>query len=126
MKYDYLRLFSVEKFSNSGLMKKEYDRVKLHVTLLNTLFRRDAGDLGDRNLTKVCIFFCAKQCHRFEATLFQERESFDAREILETWSELSLGRVSMSELHLSQRRAGRRTAAGYYLPSAVLKVNTCQ
>ena len=34
-------------------MKKEYDRVKLHVTLLNTLFRRDAGDIGDRNLIKV-------------------------------------------------------------------------
>ena len=116
---------SVEKFSNSGLMRKEYDRVKLHLTLLNTLFRKDEGDIGDRHLTKVC--FVQLRSPRFETNLlFQERESFDARDILETWGEVSLGRVTMSELHLSQRRAGRRTAAGYYLPSAILAVNTCQ
>ena len=57
--------------------------------------------------------------------IFQDRESFDARQVLETWSDLSLGRLQFSELHLSQRRAGRRTAAGYYLPSAVVMVNTC-
>lgn len=34
-------------------MKREYDRVKLHATLLNTLFRKDEGDLGDKLLTKV-------------------------------------------------------------------------
>ena len=118
---------SVDKFSNSGLMRKEYDRVKLHVTLLNTLFRKDEGDIGDRHLTKVQCNVVQLQCHRFETNfLFQERESFDARDILETWGEVSLGRVTMSELHLSQRRAGRRTAAGYYLPSAILTVNTCQ
>ena len=43
----------VEKFVQSGLMKREYDRVKLHATLLNTLFRKDEGDLGDKLLTKV-------------------------------------------------------------------------
>ena len=42
-----------EKFVQSGLMKREYDRVKLHATLLNTLFRKDEGDLGDKLLTKV-------------------------------------------------------------------------
>lgn len=114
----------VEKFSNSGLMRKEYDRVKLHVTLLNTLFRKDEGDIGDRHLTKVYFSFLDSTIVR--NMLFKERESFDAREILETWGGVSLGRVSMSELHLSQRRAGRRTAAGYYLPSAILSVNTCQ
>ena len=81
-------------------MRKEYDRVKLHVTLLNTLFRKDQGDLGDRERT--------------------ERESFDGRRLLEMFSGLRLGQVELSEVHLSQRRAGRRTAKGYYLPSAVL------
>ena len=95
----------VEKFVQSGLMRREYDRVKLHATLLNTLFRRDQGDLGDRDR--------------------KERESFDARALLDRFSELSLGRVSLTELHLSQRRAGRRTNSGYYLPSAVLSINSC-
>jgi len=88
-------------------MKREYDKVKLHATLLNTIFRKDEGDLGDRLLIK-------------------ERESFDARQVLETWGSFSFGRVQLSEIHLSQRRAGRRTAAGYYLPSAVLSLYSCQ
>ena len=46
----------MEKFTDSGLMKEEYDRVKLHATLLNTLFRKDEGDIGDRFLTKVLSF----------------------------------------------------------------------
>ena len=30
----------VERFVASGLMKQEYDRVKLHCTLINSLFRK--------------------------------------------------------------------------------------
>ena len=95
-------LFSVEEFVQRGLMRREHERVKLHVTLLNTLFRKDQGDLGDRDR--------------------RERESFDGRMLLEKFSGLSLGNVELSELHLSQRRAGRRTNSGYYLPSAVLSL----
>jgi hypothetical protein len=29
------------------LMRREYDRVKLHLTLINTLFRKEQGGLGD-------------------------------------------------------------------------------
>jgi len=96
----------VEKFVDSGLMKREYDRVKLHLTLMNTLFRKDQGDLGDN-------------------TMGQGRESFDCRPVLEGWNKLSLGEVKVEEIHLSQRRAGRRTAEGYYLPSAVVNINSC-
>ena len=95
----------VEEFVQSGLMRREHDRVKLHVTLLNTLFRREQGDLGDTDR--------------------KERESFDGRLLLERFSKVGLGQVELTEVHLSQRRAGRRTNAGYYLPSAVLSVNTC-
>merc|ERR1712066_173945 len=94
----------VEEFVNSGLMRREHDRVKLHVTLLNTLFRRDQGDPGDRDT--------------------KQRESFDGRSLLERFSEARLGQVELSEVHLSQRRAGRRTNSGYYLPSAVLSLNS--
>ena len=34
----------VDKFVSEGLMKQEYDRVKLHVTLMNTLMRKDPND----------------------------------------------------------------------------------
>lgn len=33
----------VERFVASGLMLKEWDRVKLHATVMNTLFRKDPG-----------------------------------------------------------------------------------
>jgi hypothetical protein len=38
--------FSVDKFVASGLMRKEYDRVKLHLNL----FKKEQGDLGDKDL----------------------------------------------------------------------------
>lgn len=31
----------VERFVASGLMLREWDRVKLHATVMNTLFRKD-------------------------------------------------------------------------------------
>ena len=42
--------FSVDNVVVSGLMRREYDRVKLHLTLINTLFRKDQGvGVGDNN-----------------------------------------------------------------------------
>lgn len=95
----------VDRFVGSGLMRREYSRVKLHCTLLNTLFRRDTGEPGDTSSSS----------HQG-----QDRESFDARPLIQGWGDLSLGLVQVKEIHLSQRRAGRRTAEGYYLPSAVV------
>jgi len=96
----------VEKFVNSGLMKKEYEKVKLHLTLLNTIFRKDQGDLS-------------------ESFAGQARESFDCRPLLEGWGDIFLGEVDLDEIHLSQRRAGRRTNEGYYLPSSIVNINKC-
>ena len=39
--------FSV-KFVASGLMRREYDGIKLHLTLINTLFGKEQGDWGTR------------------------------------------------------------------------------
>ena len=89
-------------------MRREYDRVKLHLTLMNTLFRKEQEDLGNTDNDKG-----------------QERESFDCRPVLEGWSNLKLGEVKVEEIHLSQRRAGRRTAEGYYLPSSVVRITSC-
>ena len=56
---------SVDKFRASGLMRRENDRVKLHLTL----FRKEQGDLG------------------------QARESFDCRPVLSGWGSLGLVEV---------------------------------
>lgn len=96
----------VDRFVEAGLMKRDYDRIKFHVTLMNTLFRKDKNDVGDKNEQG-------------------NRESFDARTILNLYSDRRFTDAEISEIHLSQRRAGRRSAEGYYLPSHILKITTC-
>lgn len=97
----------VTKFVESGLMSRQYDRVKLHATLINTLFRKESGDVGDKN------------------DQGESRESFDARPVLEKWSNIELGLAVIQEVHLSQRRAGKRTKEGYYLPSCIVSLTSC-
>jgi len=97
----------VERFVLSGLMKQEYDRVKLHCTLLNSLFRKEEEES--------------------EGGLEGERRAFDAKPLLEGWGQLGLGQVSVSEVHLSVRRAGKRTAkTGYYMPSHIVRLKNVQ
>lgn len=99
----------VERFVASGLMKQEYDRVKLHCTLLNSLFRKEEEEEQSGGGAE------------------GERKTFDAKPLLESWGQLSLGQVPVSEVHLSVRRAGRRTAkTGYYMPSHIVKFKELQ
>jgi len=62
----------LDRFVDAGLMKREYDRIKFHVTLMNTLFRKDKNDVGDKNEESV-------------------RESFDGRTLLELFSKRRSG-----------------------------------
>ena len=55
-------------------MRREYDRVKLHCTLVNTLFRREEGDMGDTQGREA-------------------RVTFDARPLLHGWKDFELGQV---------------------------------
>ncbi|KAE8284131.1 Activating signal cointegrator 1 complex subunit 1 [Larimichthys crocea] len=65
----------VEHFASAGLMVREWDRVKLHGTVMNTLFRKDSTgeDTGGpgRQTTS-------------------EREAFDARNILKKFASTGL------------------------------------
>lgn len=45
----------VERFVASGLMLKEWDRVKLHATVMNTLFRKDPSTYRAFILAAKCI-----------------------------------------------------------------------
>ncbi len=76
------------KFVDSGLSKKQFERVKLHATIMNSLLSKE-NDLGpeqqpyDKNL--------------------KDRESFDARNILKLFGEFDFGIYKLNEIHLSVR-----------------------
>lgn len=68
-----------EYFYKSGLSRKQYDRVKLHVTLMNSSFRKPE----------------------------EKQESFDAVDILKNFKDYYFGSVDFKNIHLSIRFTGR-------------------
>ncbi|XP_033963372.1 activating signal cointegrator 1 complex subunit 1 [Pseudochaenichthys georgianus] len=98
-KSDKLQLIAdrlVEHFVSAGLMVREWDRVKLHGTVINTLFRKDsvedAGGPGRQTMS--------------------EREAFDARNILKKFGAYRFGEFGLNTVLLSQRYSSDCT--GYY------------
>uniref|UniRef100_A0A2K5XWI7 Activating signal cointegrator 1 complex subunit 1 n=1 Tax=Mandrillus leucophaeus TaxID=9568 RepID=A0A2K5XWI7_MANLE len=65
----------LERFQASGLIVKEWNSVKLHATVMNTLFRKDPNAEGRYNL------YTADGKY-----IFKERESFDGRNILKSFA----------------------------------------
>nr|XP_020017884.1 activating signal cointegrator 1 complex subunit 1 isoform X2 [Castor canadensis] len=70
----------LERFQASGLIVKEWNSVKLHATVMNTLFRKDPNAEGRYNL------YTADGKY-----IFKERESFDGRNILKRFTVDSFG-----------------------------------
>ncbi|KAI8772425.1 activating signal cointegrator 1 complex subunit 1-like [Biomphalaria glabrata] len=95
--------YIAEKLCNSGLMKKEYDRVKLHVTVLNTLMRKDPTG----------IFDAARPGTKF-------RESFDASGMLRTFKDFDFGPLCVDSIHLSQRHTTSKS--GYYESASIIEL----
>lgn len=87
----------VEHFVSAGLMVREWDRVKLHGTVMNTLFRKDSTveDTGGPGRQTI-----------------SEREAFDARNILKTFRAHDFGEFELNTVLLSQRYSTDCT--GYY------------
>ncbi|XP_042364445.1 activating signal cointegrator 1 complex subunit 1 [Plectropomus leopardus] len=85
----------VEHFVSAGLMVREWDRVKLHGTVMNTLFRKDSTveDTPGRQT-------------------MSEREAFDARNILKKFGDYHFGGFELNTVLLSQRYSTDCT--GYY------------
>ncbi|XP_067876551.1 activating signal cointegrator 1 complex subunit 1 isoform X2 [Heterodontus francisci] len=109
-KEDFIKLQLVvdglmERFVASGLTEKEWDRVKLHATLMNTLFRRDPTVEGRANST------LGKQNLR-------ERESFDARNVLKKCENYHFGEVELNSVHISQRFS--TDSSGFYASSGAI------
>ncbi|KAM6951037.1 LOW QUALITY PROTEIN: activating signal cointegrator 1 complex subunit 1 [Aplochiton taeniatus] len=84
----------------SRLMCKEWDRVKLHGTIMNTLFRKEpsgnkfAEDRGGPGKN------------------MRDREAFDARNILKNFGSFHFGEFDLNAVHISQRYSSDCT--GYY------------
>ncbi|XP_051474037.1 activating signal cointegrator 1 complex subunit 1 [Apus apus] len=95
----------VERFVASGLMLKEWDRVKLHATVMNTLFRKDPS-AEERNNP-----MAGKSSSK-------ERESFNSRNILKLFENFHFGEVQLDSVLLSQRFSS--DASGYYATSGRL------
>ncbi|CAI5658682.1 unnamed protein product [Oreochromis niloticus] len=87
----------VEHFVSAGLMVREWDRVKLHGTVMNTLFRKDSTveDTGAAGRQTV-----------------NEREAFDAKNILKKFGAYCFGEIELNTVQLSQRYSTDCT--GYY------------
>ncbi|KAM6182876.1 activating signal cointegrator 1 complex subunit 1 isoform 2-T2 [Erethizon dorsatum] len=82
----------LERFQASGLIVKEWNSVKLHATVMNTLFRKDPNAEGRYNL------YTADGKY-----IFKERESFDGRNILKLFENFHFGSLKVSSIHISQR-----------------------
>lgn len=89
-------------FIDAGLIQRQYDHVKMHVTLINTLFRKpDEATEAKGNLPRA-------------------RKTFDARSILKKYATFEFGRQTVTEIHLSQRFS---TASNkFFEATGILKV----
>ncbi|KAM8837850.1 activating signal cointegrator 1 complex subunit 1 isoform 1-T2 [Spinachia spinachia] len=87
----------VEHFVSAGLMVREWDRVKLHATVMNTRFRK-ASPVEDTD------------AHRGQTP--SEREAFDARNVLKKFGGYRFGEFKLNSVLLSQRYS--TDCSGYY------------
>jgi len=76
----------VDCFARKGLIRKQYENVKLHATLINSIFRK-TGKETNANVPE------SKQ----------KRESFDATPILSKYKQYHFGEVDLNFIHLSIR-----------------------
>lgn len=89
----------VDRFSTTGLMQQEYSRVKLHITVMNTLMRRDPTSIPGEKPPE------GKRGNK-------ERESFDAMNVMKNFGLYDFGDYTVNTLHLSQRHGLGKD--GYY------------
>lgn len=92
-------------FASRGYSQLKNDHVKLHVTLLNSLFRDNDDAIENeesmgRNM---------------------KRMTFDATNILKKYKDFYFGELQVDEIHLSQRYS--KSSNGYYEATGTIKLN---
>lgn len=93
----------VDKFTSAGVMSQEYDRVKLHATVMNTLYRRDPSGAPAQKLRGRV-----------------ERESFDAYNVMKRFGDYDFGDYIIDTIHLSQKLG--TACNGYYFSAASINI----
>ncbi|CAD7077191.1 unnamed protein product [Hermetia illucens] len=88
-------------FTAKRLTQKKTESVKMHVTLINSLFR---DDLNQQN----------------EYGQQQRRTTFDARWIMERFGKFEFGSFILTDIHLSQRYS--TACDGFYEATAIVKL----
>lgn len=101
----------VHLFLQHGLMRREHEHVKLHMTLINSRFQRDSGDRLDDNYGYSDV----------EGEKKSRRQVFDSRGIIQKFGAFDFGKQTLQEIHLS-RRFTTSCTTGFYDASAVLKI----
>ncbi|XP_005100147.1 activating signal cointegrator 1 complex subunit 1 [Aplysia californica] len=81
----------VDRLTSAGIMQRDHERVKLHVTVMNTLMRKDPSGTS------------VPQADSNGHARPRERESFDASQILKKFPDFDFGPLHIDSLHLSQR-----------------------
>uniref|UniRef100_A0A0N8C0X7 Activating signal cointegrator 1 complex subunit n=1 Tax=Daphnia magna TaxID=35525 RepID=A0A0N8C0X7_9CRUS len=89
----------VDSLEADGLLDRQYDHVKLHATIMNSLFKVKDDSEND-----------------------PVRSTFNARPILENWKDYNFGTVMVDEIHLSQRYSTSQSTK-YYVASAQIALN---
>lgn len=85
----------LNRFVEAGLSKRQFDRVKLHVTIMHSLLRQDTS---------------GPEVEHSEED--KKRKSFDARNILAKFGDFDFGTYRLAEVHLSLRYSSGPD--GYY------------
>ncbi|KAK3094700.1 hypothetical protein FSP39_005155 [Pinctada imbricata] len=91
----------VDRFSSTGLMMQEFSHVKLHITVMNSLMRKDPTALPE-----------AKDQRQRNNRDRRERESFDATFLMKKLGQYDFGDHEVTQIHLSQRHG--LGSNGYY------------
>jgi activating signal cointegrator complex subunit 1 len=93
-------------FVERGFIQQSHENVKLHVTLINSLFLSN-----DDAIEK---YPSPTQEQR------SERITFDASKILKEFKDFHFGSITIQEIHLSQRYS--KGSNGYYEATGILKL----
>ncbi|RWS04213.1 activating signal cointegrator 1 complex subunit 1-like protein [Dinothrombium tinctorium] len=106
----------VDRFVKQGLMAKQKDPVKLHVTLMNSLFRLRKGKRR-KSLMSECSDGSSEISMKNKK---KGRQYFDASEIVQNFSDFTFAEnLTLNEIHLS--KVSYVDKDGYY--AAMEKIN---
>lgn len=91
-------------FYDRGLVRQYQDKVKLHVTLMNTKYRKSGSEENSPIKKK---------------KWFEKRKSFDASSIMEKYKDFYFGEVTFDSIHLSL--ISSKGDDGFYQPISFVK-----